>query len=71
MASDSPCISVCVMAPANGLCRGCGRTIEEISAWVAMTTPERRAVMATLIQRLTDANMDVDEALRQRLAYLE
>ena len=29
----SPCISVCRMDPASGLCQGCLRTIDEIVAW--------------------------------------
>ena len=29
----SPCISVCKMDAARGLCQGCFRTIDEIRAW--------------------------------------
>ena len=29
----TPCIHVCELDPANGLCRGCHRTADEICAW--------------------------------------
>ena len=36
------------MTPAAGLCRGCGRTLEEIGDWFSMSDEERRAVMEEL-----------------------
>jgi uncharacterized protein len=30
---QSPCISVCTMNDATGLCLGCYRTLEEIEKW--------------------------------------
>ena len=48
---ESPCVKVCVMHPAEGLCVGCLRTRAEIAAWSAMTPDERRAVMAELPAR--------------------
>jgi predicted Fe-S protein YdhL (DUF1289 family) len=71
MASESPCISVCVIAPATNLCVGCGRTLEEISVWAAMTPNERRNIMAGLISRLSAVGMEVRPALRERLTGLE
>jgi len=32
----SPCISVCRMNVASGLCEGCFRTLDEIAAWSGM-----------------------------------
>jgi len=49
---ESPCIKICTYDPESGLCRGCGRTLEEIGAWFSMTDQERRAVMAELQERL-------------------
>ncbi|MBV9348755.1 MAG: DUF1289 domain-containing protein [Pseudolabrys sp.] len=49
---QSPCLKVCTLNPADGLCRGCGRTLSEIANWVAMTAEERAAVMAQLPARL-------------------
>jgi len=36
----------------TGYCFGCGRTRDEISAWISMTPETRRAVMAELPARL-------------------
>ncbi|MGN6585074.1 MAG: DUF1289 domain-containing protein [Rhizobiaceae bacterium] len=49
---ESPCILVCSIDMKTGYCFGCGRTREEISAWLTMTPGERSAVMATLPARL-------------------
>ena len=40
----SPCISVCRMDPASGLCEGCLRTIEEIAAWSGTDDATKRSV---------------------------
>ena len=53
----SPCISVCVLDPAQTQCIGCGRTLHEIAAWVDMSAEEKRAVLAALPARLADAAM--------------
>ncbi|CAJ0801644.1 hypothetical protein LMG7141_03998 [Ralstonia condita] len=48
---SSPCISVCEMDEARGLCIGCMRTIEEIAAWSTMSDAARLAVWKTLPER--------------------
>ena len=48
----SPCIKVCVIAPATGLCSGCGRTLDEIARWGSMSEPERARIMVLLPTRL-------------------
>lgn len=48
---ESPCVKVCVIHPATGLCLGCHRTAAEIGGWSAMSPEERRAVMAALPAR--------------------
>jgi predicted Fe-S protein YdhL (DUF1289 family) len=57
MTIESPCIKVCVIDPASGLCRGCGRTLSEIGAWVSMQDSERREIMAALPARLQTAKL--------------
>jgi uncharacterized protein len=52
MAIETPCINVCVVDPASRLCRGCGRTLDEIGRWSVMTAAERRQVMTELSARL-------------------
>lgn len=48
---ETPCISVCVIDEATGLCQGCLRTIAEIASWSRLTNPERRRIMAELPSR--------------------
>jgi predicted Fe-S protein YdhL (DUF1289 family) len=48
----TPCNRVCVVHPVEGLCIGCGRTVDEIARWTAMSDSERGTVMMTLPQRL-------------------
>ena len=47
----SPCIAVCVLDPATGYCRGCLRTITEISHWVLLARDEKRRILAALPAR--------------------
>jgi len=49
---ETPGIKVCTYDPGTGLCRGCGRTLEEITAWVSMSDRERKRVMEKLPERL-------------------
>lgn len=49
---ETPCILVCMIDEGSGFCLGCGRTGEEIGAWLAMTPAARRALMASLSERL-------------------
>jgi predicted Fe-S protein YdhL (DUF1289 family) len=53
---DSPCIKICVMDAATGLCAGCGRSLEEIAGWAGMTDQERRRIMRDLPARLGQAD---------------
>lgn len=48
----SPCVNICTMDQATGWCRGCGRTIREISNWSAKPPEERRAIRAALPERM-------------------
>lgn len=47
----SPCIDVCRMNPASGLCEGCLRTIDEIAAWSQMRDDDKRVVWTALERR--------------------
>ena len=49
---STPCVNVCVVEPSTGLCIGCGRTVDEIGRWGALSEPERLAIMAALSERL-------------------
>ena len=50
-AVPSPCISVCQMEEASGLCLGCRRTIDEIRDWIILTPEEKRSVLARIEER--------------------
>ncbi|TKT73612.1 DUF1289 domain-containing protein [Afipia massiliensis] len=56
---ETPCIAVCFIDPKAKLCLGCGRTLPEIASWHKMDNAERRAVMATLHQRMLDAGLPI------------
>jgi predicted Fe-S protein YdhL (DUF1289 family) len=48
----SPCISVCTMVQATGLCAGCLRTLDEIAAWSRLDDTAKRQVWQRIEQRL-------------------
>lgn len=47
----SPCINICTMDPASGLCQGCLRTIPEIIAWGQASETEKRAMWREIQRR--------------------
>ena len=49
---ETPCVKTCTYDPQQGVCRGCGRTLQEIAAWASMHTDERQRVMEQLPERL-------------------
>jgi predicted Fe-S protein YdhL (DUF1289 family) len=49
---ETPCVKICIIDARIGLCLGCGRTIDEIAQWTAMTAPERIRIMRELPSRL-------------------
>lgn len=49
---ETPCIRICVIDQASGLCEGCGRTLDEIAGWSSMTDRERQSLMKALPARL-------------------
>ncbi len=48
----TPCIKLCVIDAATGLCAGCGRSLAEIGGWRDFSDAQRLAVMALLPERL-------------------
>jgi len=47
----SPCISVCRMDAASGLCEGCFRSLEEIATWGTLPDDARRRVWQQIRER--------------------
>ncbi|MCB1473537.1 MAG: DUF1289 domain-containing protein [Rhodobiaceae bacterium] len=57
-AVETPCIGICNMDRARGICQGCGRTIDEIAGWMQMSPQERARVMHALPARLERRGRD-------------
>lgn len=49
--SASPCINICVMNAASGLCEGCLRTLDEIAAWSCASEAQKRGIWQHVLQR--------------------
>ena len=47
----SPCIDICEMDAASGLCRGCLRTLDEIGGWSGLSEADRLRIMNALSSR--------------------
>ena len=52
MMIESPCVKTCTLDARSGLCLGCGRTIDEIARWTAMSAAERARIIGELPTRL-------------------
>ena len=39
---DAPCIAICSTSQGDDVCKGCGRTFDEVQRWPAMTPAEKR-----------------------------
>ena len=54
----SPCVNVCRIDPATGLCLGCLRTLAEVAGWRDFSAAEKRAALARIEarQELSEGN---------------
>jgi predicted Fe-S protein YdhL (DUF1289 family) len=59
---SSPCNRICVVHPALRMCVGCGRSLDEIAGWIALSETERSHIMAQLPARLAALNAAKDGA---------
>ena len=41
---DSPCIAICSTAQGDPVCKGCGRTFDEVQGWPGMSPFDKREV---------------------------
>ncbi len=39
---DTPCIAICSTSQGDALCKGCGRTFEEVQRWTELSPAEKR-----------------------------
>ncbi len=44
----SPCIAVCQIDMANGLCLGCRRTADEIREWPILSAEEKQQILQSI-----------------------
>lgn len=47
----SPCTGICRLDPADGLCQGCLRTMEEIAGWSRLTPAAQWDLLFALERR--------------------
>lgn len=40
---DTPCIAICSTSQGDAVCKGCGRTFDEVQRWTEMSPGEKRA----------------------------
>lgn len=50
---DAPCIAICSTAQGDDVCKGCGRTFDEVQGWPVLTPGEKRAVWRRITQEGT------------------
>ncbi|WP_153110369.1 DUF1289 domain-containing protein [Propionivibrio limicola] len=51
----SPCVRLCGLDAETGLCRGCFRTLDEITGWWKGSDEDRLAILAAVERRLQTA----------------
>lgn len=57
----SPCIDVCQMDAASGLCRGCFRTLDEIAGWGQADDAGKVAILAAVDRRRAEVDPGGEE----------
>ncbi len=57
---ESPCVRLCVLNPATDRCEGCGRTLDQIARWSAMSAEEKWAVLDELESVRKESNPNDD-----------
>ncbi len=50
---DAPCIAICSTSQGDAICKGCGRTFEEVQQWPGMTPAEKRGSWRRITQQGT------------------
>jgi uncharacterized protein len=40
--ADTPCIAICSTSQGDALCKGCGRSFDEVQRWLEMSPAEKR-----------------------------
>ncbi len=59
----SPCMSVCQMDEASGLCQGCLRTLDEITVWGGADEAQKRRIWQAIEARVAPRLAAAEAAL--------
>jgi len=64
---DAPCIAICSTSQGDAVCKGCGRSFDEVQHWTRMTPAEKRATWRRITAEGTAwrFNRYADRALEQ------
>ena len=61
MSIPSPCTSVCQIDAISHLCKGCFRTLDEITAWSTSTDAMKQKVWLLIAERKSTQVIDKDK----------
>ncbi len=50
---DAPCIAICSTSQGDEMCKGCGRTFDEVQHWPSMTPYAKRGTWRRISQEAT------------------
>ena len=50
---DAPCIAICSTAQGDAVCKGCGRTEDEVQHWPVLSPAEKRIVWRRITMQAT------------------
>jgi predicted Fe-S protein YdhL (DUF1289 family) len=50
---DAPCIAICSTSQGDAVCKGCGRTFDEVQQWTALSPADKRAVWRRITLQAT------------------
>jgi uncharacterized protein len=51
--ADTPCIAICSTSQGDALCKGCGRSFDEVQHWLEMRPAEKRATWRRITLQAT------------------
>ena len=55
---SSPCIGICSTTYGDTICRGCGRTAEEVRDWNTYSIDRRRMINVRIMKSVEDQSND-------------
>ncbi len=51
--ADTPCIAICSTSQGDDVCKGCGRTFDEVQHWPELSAVEKRSTWRRITQEAT------------------